>query len=357
MLPNNIYYDIQINNFESEGSSSQLLKFSETRNNNLIEDASKYKMSVLRFELDSYSLPTFVANIVVFPNTDINKMIESITLEYEGNNSIVEENLTWIPTNTHISLPHAPNPLQEESEYYYGNSYRHYCDIINNTFDNLTIALKTAVGAPLNLLLAPKMIWNDDTNKAELLAQDAFYNETVTNRVSIYFDRALYSKFTSLPAIKNYNALNNKIYRIYMKDDYTTRNYMLESELFLKTTQEYSTIANWSPISSICFLSNTLPIQENNLSEPKVYQNGRAVTTKIANNMAKIITDMSSTEYSYKPNLIYASQNNRYVDLIGASSIKDIDIYVMWKNKKGALLPFFLQSGASASIKILFELK
>jgi len=33
------------------------------------------------------------------------------------------------------------------------------------------------------------------------------------------------------------------------------------------------------------------------------------------------------------------SQNNRYtcnnVDLIGASVVKDIDIYVMWKNKKG----------------------
>ena len=67
---------------------------------------------------------------------------------------------------------------------------------------------------------------------------------------------------------------------------------------------------------------------------------------------------MATNDLCYKPNLIYSpSAENRYIDMFGNNDISNIDINVFWKDQKGNLMPFYLQSGASASIKILFKLK
>lgn len=157
-----VYYDIQINNFESSGSAQQSLRFTETRSKPLIKNSGEYSLSIVRFELDTYSLPTFIAEIVHTNNNDINKMIESLTLEWDSSGTLTTEgpsNLAWIPTNQHAEVPIVPQSLQEPAhEYYYSNSFRHYCDLVNNTFESLTTALKTSVGTDLDGLMAPKMI-------------------------------------------------------------------------------------------------------------------------------------------------------------------------------------------------------
>lgn len=365
--PRQVYYDIQINNFQSTGTTSQQLRFSETRNAPIIKNSGDYAMSIVRFQLDTYSLPSFIANIEPSPNTNPNKMIETITLEYvdsSGNiTSTTPLNLTWIPTNAHLAVPPAPNPLQDtNSEYYWGNSFRHYCDLVNNCLASLTASLKTAVGVPLNSMLAPYMIWNENQQIVELLAQESIFNWSRPAHVNIYFNRPLYGNLTSLPAIKNFNNPSNKIYKIYMKDDLNTKSVLLDINgtdvLFIKTSQEYSTISNWSPVSSIVFTSNTLPIVATQLSEIMVYSNGQSVAQNIPQNFAPIISDMSTNDMVYKPNLLYVpSAQYRYIDMIGNNDIKTVDIGVYWKDKKGNLMPFELQSGGSASIKILFELK
>jgi len=364
MKPDLIYYDIQMNNFQSTGTSSQPMRFSETRNNPIIKNAGDYQLSIVRFQLDTYSLPTFIANIEPFPNTNPNKMIESITLEYSVGSVFATTNLTWIPTNIHIPVPSAPSPLQDATtEYYYGNSFRHYCDIINNCFETLTTQLKTSVGVALNNLLPPKMIWNETQRTAEIIAQKTFYDWNNANVVNIYFNRPLYGKFTSLPAIKNFNATNGRIYKIYMKSDYDTKVINLDvdgngSQEYIKTSQEYSTISNWSPVSSIVFTTSAMPIYSSQLSEPLVYNNGTAINSNIPQNFAQVISDMATNDLCYKPNLIYTpSAEYRFIDMFGTNDIDTIDINVYWKDVKGNLIPFFLQSGASASIKILFKLK
>lgn len=58
----------------------------------------------------------------------------------------------------------------------------------------------------------------------------------------------------------------------------------------------------------------------------------------------------------YKPNLLYVpSAEYRFISLVGHDEIRTVDIGVFWKDKKGNLVPFVLQSGASASIKVLFR--
>ncbi len=45
------------------------------------------------------------------------------------------------------------------------------------------------------------------------------------------------------------------------------------------------------------------------------------------------------------------------IDMFGTNDINTIDINVYWKDKKGNMNPFYLSSGASASIKLFFKLK
>ena len=364
--PELIYYDIQMNNFQSTGTTSQPMRFSETRNNPIIKNAGEYLLSIVRFQLDTYSLPTFIADIEPFPNTDPNKMIETITLEYNDGSITTEGplHLSWIPTNAHITVPAAPQPLQEtNTEYYYGNSFRHYCDLINNAFESLTTDLKTSVGVALDDLIAPKMIWNDDKQLAEIIGQQEFFDWNNTNVVNIYFNRPLYGKLTSIPAIKNYNGTDGKIYKIYMKNDYNTKVISLDvdgtgTQDFIKVSQEFSTISNWSPVSSIVFTTSTLPIYSTQLSEPLVYSNGNAINTKIPQNFSQVISDMATNDLCYKPNLIYSPTGEyRFIDMYGNGDVTNIDVNVYWKDVKGNLNSFYLQSGASGSIKILFKLK
>ena len=364
--PREVYYDIQINNFESSGTTSQPLRFSETRNMPLIKNSGEYSLSIVRFELDTYSLPSFIADIMPYPNTDANKMIETVTLDWNKTGDVTtEQSLEWIPTNQHIATPRAPAPLQDAStEYYYGNSFRHYCDIVNNALETATNELKTTVGFLLNDLLPPKLIWNDQAQMAELIAQKEFYNWDAIYYVGIHFNRALYGKLTSFPALKNYNATDGRIYKLYMYTDYSTK--LIDLDIngdsvmvpFIKTSQEYSTIANWSAVSSIVFTTNTLPIVSTQMSEPLVYNDGKSISTSIPQNFAQVISDMATNDLCYKPNLIYVpSAEYRMIDMFGNNDITTVDINVFWKDKKGNMVPFYLQSGASASIKVLFRLK
>jgi hypothetical protein len=365
--PRQVYYDIQVNNYQSTGNNTQNMQFSETRNQPIIRNSGDYSLSIVRFQLDTYSLPTFIADIEPAPNTDINKMIETCTLEYETNGvvtSVQTLNLKWVPSNKHISLPPAPAPLQDaKSEYYYGNSFRQYCDLVNTCLATLTTSLQTAIGTPLTGIIAPYLIWNETTQTCELLAQDYFFKSSKNAHVNIYFNRALYAKFNSLPADKNYNGSQGRIYKIILKDDYSTKLFSLyfgetQPKAFIKVAQEYSTISNWTPVAGIVFTSNTLPIVQTQLSEALIFNDGGLLNSGVAQNFAPIISDMATNEMCYKPNLLYVpSAQYRMIDMIGNNDINTIDIAVYWKDKKGNLNPFILQSGASASIKILFQLK
>ena len=227
---------------------------------------------------------------------------------------------------------------------------------------SLNTSLITAVGgSTLTGMKAPYFIWNESNQTAELLAEEQFYNSSRSAHVYIYFNRALYAKFTSLPAEKNLDGTDGKIYKIIVKDDYSTKIVLLDlgtDLLFIKTPQEYSTISNWSPVASIVFTSNTLPIIQTQLSEPLVYNSGQLLNVNVPQNFAPVISDMCTNDLCYKPNLLYVpSAQYRYIDLIGNNDLTNIEVSVYWKSENGVLIPFSLQSGASASIKILFQLK
>ena len=241
--PREVYYDIQINNAISQGNDTKRLQFQETRNLPIIKNSSDYSLSIVRFQLDTYSLPSWIPEIE--PNqVNVNKMVDAITLEYDGD--IVTQNLMWVATNEHITAPSGTvgNSMDYTNEYYWANSFRHYTDIINTAFVSATNALKILASPALDDMHPPYMIWNEQSQCAELLTEEVFFNKSKVTPVKVYFNRPLYSRFTSLPAVKNFN-LGERNYHITITDDVSTKCVLLDVNndnnnndiLYIKTPQ------------------------------------------------------------------------------------------------------------------------
>jgi hypothetical protein len=165
----------------------------------------------------------------------------------------------------------------------------------------------------------------------------------------------------SLPLIPDYNFLypyynasSNEFTIPYPEGSVPT--YSLEDYMIV-FKQELSTIDTWCPVNAIVFTSNTLPIVINQFSAVTTIGAEPTPSAK-GNEFALIITDLTSNQQGFRPNVLYTpSAEFRRIDLTGNLPIRVIDINVFWRSKTGQLLPFYLGSGGSASLKIMFDKK
>ena len=367
--PDHIYYDLTIRNFQSTTREIQHLRFNESRSIPYVPNASEYVLSIVRFTLDTFSLPTFTADIE--PNQgDPDLMIQSVTLEYDdGVNPPVwfRQILRWVPSIS-IPTPAAPNTTptgyQVNSAYYNAYSYQHVINICNTALSNAMTGL-IALAPALAGVPAPFLAWSPESNTASLYCRAAEFSNLASPRVNVYFDRAMYSLFNSFPTFRNsLTETGGRIYRVLVSPAGGT-NVITNQQIFsnaptIVIKQEYSTISVWQPVLQIVFTSNTLPIYPNQLSAPTILENGQIQNFSDSNaNFANIITDLSSFDQSMKPTLIYVpSAEYRRIDLQAVNQpLTNLDISVYYRDKNGRLNEFLFGSGASCSIKLLFEKK
>lgn len=158
-----IYYNATVVNNTVETDQRQLdpeLVFQDTRQNVIVKDSSKYVLSVDQFKLDGpqKNLPLWIPQIqpgVNLPSgaPDVDVTIYTITFGVflQGltgggdpnpagglvNGSWVQATipLTWVPENylrNTAPRPRTATPRQEETPYYYGYSYDHFVNLLNN---------------------------------------------------------------------------------------------------------------------------------------------------------------------------------------------------------------------------------
>ena len=129
--PDQIYYDITVSNFQSTVTKPPVFFFNEQRNNPFIMNPEDYYLSILRFTLETGSLPVFIPSIQ--PNqADVNKTIYSFTMEYTyppvgvAGSTVYTSAQTfvdWIPQDFAAQVPLPPsaniNRIQNNSTGYY----------------------------------------------------------------------------------------------------------------------------------------------------------------------------------------------------------------------------------------------
>ena len=372
-----IYYDVAVSNLQNSTTAPQIFTYQDTRTTPFISVPEEYTMSIIRFTMGSSSLPVFIPQIQ--PNQGNRDLtIYSVTLAYQGIE--VQTFINWNPQDQGAPLPPAPNQTTNgrqfnQEGYYNCYSYTFFIEQIYTAFQTCFFLLDLAViaaGGVLPTIYAPVINWDATTNSATLYADYAGYenNPSAPNpQIAVFMNAPLFSLFNSFPAVYlGYNVTNGKNYKIPFVDIGGTNIITLIPPLqyppavivsykAILWTQEQSTTASWSPILSVVFTSNTLPIEANQVSTPVIFSNNQNVALGGNNSdFANIITDIVSEDGNYRPNLVYnPSAEYRRISLKGNRPLYSVDLNIFYKITTGELIPIKLFSGESVTMKILFE--
>lgn len=295
--PDMIYYDIVSTNFQSTTTEEPFLRFNETRTNPIINNSGDYYLSIVRFSLDTYNLPNIICEIQ--PNQgDPDLSIYSVTLEYDdglgGITPSTQVYIDWIPQNQNAVVPLPPsatnNKFQENTSYYYCYQFQYFLSLLNTAFATALASLVANTGggaSPIALAEQPVMTWDTTSQSAILQAQESFYDKSQVAKIKIYFNPPLFALFNSFPSLYFGTGSNVSLGRNYQM---VIANFAGVNTILLPTNpvapavqtiwtqmfQEFSTIDTWSPVASIVFTSNTIPIISNQLSAPLVFNNGQS---------------------------------------------------------------------------------
>lgn len=381
--PDQVYFDITVSNFQSTTTQPPVFAFNETRSNPFISNPEEYYLSILRFTMETGSLPLFIPSIEpAQPLRD--RTIYSVTLEttitgvtYTSGQTFVD----WIAQDKGAEVPPPPsqcaNGVQNNSTgYYYCYSYSYWIYLINikmaAAFAALTAAV-TAAGKTMPTTYAPFLNWDTSSDQAVLYGDVNGYNfnldGTITDKIKIYFNAPMFGLFNSFPATylgymgitlgRNYQLVIPSVGAVNLLTITPVQNPLPPVPVTYRAIalyQEYSTVANWSPITAIVFTSNTLPIQSNQVSTPIIFDDAQQIAFGGNNsNIANIITDMVSDNGQYRPNIVYTpTAEYRLVTLYGNRTLSNIDLSIFWRTKTGALIPYRINSGEAVTIKLAF---
>ena len=120
--PEKLYFDIQVENLNNISSLPSVLSFTETRNTPLLINPEDYYMSVIRFTLDTPTLPVITPSIQ-YNQANPNLTIYSVTLSWANPIAPFQQfnqqtYITFAPQDLATVVPVAPsftpNKLQEK---------------------------------------------------------------------------------------------------------------------------------------------------------------------------------------------------------------------------------------------------
>lgn len=364
------YLDLTFKSFDhTDTVQNRHLVFNDTRDSPVVQNARDYKLSIIRFSLDTFlSLP--ILFFEVQPNqADINLGVYSVTLEYDdgvgGITVTTPVYLNWIPQNIDAVQPQAPNlnnlGIQAIGPYYWCYNHEYFVGIVNTALLDAMNQLRGLVAPVLDTVEEPFMSWQADQGKARLYARESHFDTTKSPQVKIYFNRSLFAMFNSFNSINYSTALSNNRQHQIIVDPYngekvtTIPNFTIDQVIYVDQT--VSTISNMSPVSSVVLTSSTLPVEINDFSVPTVFIDGQQRNATTTYNLGQnVISDFQTDENGYQSQLLYnPSAQYRYISLFNDQPIKDISIEVYWRDYLGFFRPFYLPPNSSASIKLLFE--
>jgi len=389
-----LYFDITVSNFKSTTKKPPVFYFNESRTLPFIRNPEEYYLSILRFTMETGSIPVFIPSIQ--PNQgDRDLTLYSFTLEYTADftgasgttYTSTQSYINFIPQDGGAEIPPAPNAtsngLQNNNTGYYNVfNYGWLISLMNITvkaaFDDLISQLNAAAAADQPPFLAaalfpPFFEWDNTSNSVsfysdfDVFGVNRYVGAGQTQPIKIYMNAPLFGLFPTLPckymgyegvvAGKNFlfEPRNNGSYGNLVKiSPYPTGS--VPDYYAVITYQDSSTIANFSPVMAIVFTSNTLPIQPNQVSTPLVFNNSQEVVLGGNNSdFANIITDLVSDTGQYKPNIVYnPSSEYRLITLYGNRPLFNIDLNIFYRNKFGQLIPYRINSGEAVSLKVAF---
>jgi len=442
--PDRVYYDILQTNIGRNTETPA--RFIETTDTPIINNTGDYKMSVVRFQIDTPNLPVLIiqpnTNSSVSPSTLLGADSGYIATDYsfmfnyygldgqQGDPEVVSQFfIDWKPENPNIYKPSFDEYKDGKHinfEYFYCYSYSYFFDFIVNQSIQLNygvfvndINTYLPAGAEKDIFISqfshfaypPTFEWDEATQKVNVIVPPFYlstnYHTALTPPASVSFPIKIgettsggtdvvfcslvvspnfYTIISTFPAriVNPQTFIYEEAYELLFRTNFInnwiktpsgftswaytntgawspdlTEATYLYPEYLVKVEQEWSSIDLMTPINSLVFTSNTLPLVLNQQSSSQIKNNKDVFTPTTQGSLNQhilTITDLMSNQQGYRPNILYVpSGQYRYITLQGNQPLSQIDINVFYQLKTGELIPFMLTNGGTASIKLLFE--
>jgi hypothetical protein len=378
-----VYYNIDIisnKTNESGLGEDPVVQYSETRQQPIISDASKYYFSIIRASIDGAGsgLPLFIPSIQT-GQSDINLTVYSVTIFFKCQGVNGSSNQSYISYESEAINPILPNPPTSKQDYsgkyYYVFSYSHWLTLVNNAIQQawqFAVNEITSFGKVVNTK-CPQMIYDPITGLFSMYCDSYGFGSDRTSAgtetdesFSIYFNSPMYQLFRNFHfnfhggEPTNYGltyelVVNNKLDKNVYTDSKGTKYYVM--------TQDFpSTDSIWSPITSLVFTTSLLCTLPEQVGVPIKYTDGNNYFQTSASNFSNVITDIAlplTKASDYKGFIQYTANPYRFISMSNSSQdVRSVDIRLFWKNKlDNELYPVTMSGLSNVSIKMLFKRK
>ena len=174
-----IYYNILITNRNTVSTPPKMIIYEQQRVSPFLYNPSDYLFSIIRFSLDSCSLPVFIPTMdlseqgnIIITTGEAQPTIYSVTLTYTDPTSGItissgRSQVNWIPEIKSATLPNnSQYGLQDNSTgYYYCMSFNWWINLCNDALYTAFTELQTSassndISLPVNE--PPFLTWNTD---------------------------------------------------------------------------------------------------------------------------------------------------------------------------------------------------
>ena len=412
---NHLYYNIDLVNNETVDNNKDdpQVKYSDYSNVPLLEDASDYYFSIIRFQLNGIgkNIPVFIPKIVA-DQSDINKTIYQVGLMYNYRyaNIIQKQevkvlNISFETQNKMTPPPKTPNDYS--NNYYFVYTYSHFIKLVNDTIklinDELFERVKTShPNTSLNIITdsfkpePPTIYYENQSQMFKLYLDkmaygrktDSFKWDTldvdkhlVDIKARLFFNSNLYNLFANFHHhylggdLKNnieYLDLANQTKSLSVegcafeilpiKNDLGLDSYTFNNKDYYVLKQDFESISSfWCPISSIVFTTNLLPIMPELSGQPIEFKDGKEHKSTTVQNYEKVITDLilplGAPDSYNRAITYYPSSEYRLSEFTKSKfSLRNIGLSGFYKLRtNGRLIPLTLPNQSSISIKIMFR--
>lgn len=309
-----IYIDLLLNNsIQSENNALVKAHFFSSQSKQIIPRCKNHKISIIRFTLDTGTLPIFEC---IFKN---NSPIYNFTMTY--NNFTYTQNFIWI----------SQNQITNDN---YAYTYSYVVYLLNLTLKNCMDGLNSLASTTFN---SPYFDFNATTQLLELnTTNELGMNEQ--NKLSLYMNESMYS-------------LLNGFTVSYISNDKILLNPCGDKYIIY---QNYSSVNRWNPVQSLVFTTNLIPIYSSVTPQIQIYKDGQISNNTSNYNFMNIITDFIANDEKFQPFIQYSAQIYRFIALKDGSSIQNLDISIFWlKKSDGSINQLYLSCNSNASVKLL----
>lgn len=369
-----IYFNVTIP-YNPDSNGNCLAIYQSQLNQPIVYRPEEYYMAMVRFRVPGALIPTMIARIQPFPNTNLNNTIYSVTLTYNGFTS-GQTFVQYVTSDASapVSRPlTANNPTVDYTEYYYIYEYTDFLDMINTALATAYTALDVASGSTLPAgSYAPYFILDPLTLRLSLIAQQDPYDlGTGGTRdilgpappaipIKVYINDALYQYFDGMPIIyQGFNRPDGMDVQMNIQNLYDSNwyrppgvNLPTGAATLLEMKQQFDSLADWNSLQTVQLSSNLLPVVREFVPQAN-QQNGIITSFGILSDFIPLVTQGPE----FRTSIEYVADLWRFLTLTANNPITRIDLTFTWTDELGESRIIKIPNGETATAKILFMKK